>query len=115
MFVLETFPNWNKICEDLKELSNIQSLKLDIMVLDREIDYPFDALSTFILMSVLKPLKDIHARVLEVEFNVDIPNELWELLAPVNFTTISKERPFNVEVFCTYILHDAIDIPWPFD
>ncbi|KAF2182960.1 hypothetical protein K469DRAFT_635881 [Zopfia rhizophila CBS 207.26] len=109
----DTLPNWNKICEQLKELPSLQSLRFDIMARGREINYPFDKYKTDLLMSILRPLKDIHAHIFEVELNVEIPNEVWKLVRPVNFTTVLKERPFNEEVFRANTLHDATDVPVP--
>jgi len=49
-----------------------------------------------------------------VELNAEVPNEVWELLGPVDFKAVVKERPFNGCLWGS-TLYDAIEVPVPHD
>jgi hypothetical protein len=106
-------PNWNIICELLQELPSLHVLHFEILACDHDADYRFEHYEIYTLCSILKPLRQIKARMIEVEMNVKVPDRVWEILGPVHFTTTFGDRPFNESVFKMKHVHDAIKVPHP--
>jgi hypothetical protein len=112
--VLETLPNWPSICEYLNELPSLQTLGFDILAKDHGVkpDF-FERTKTEVLLSILTPLKAIRAGAIEVEVNVEVPDQVWKTLGPVDFKVTTKERQFNETVFrSNRWLYDAMEEPW---
>lgn len=106
-----TYANWSRICECLQDLPNIRSLMFDIsapenLVMRSGVDHTVAALK-----SVCEPLADMDARIVSFEL-INVPNEVRDILGPVKFTTVFKERPFRWKVDRS--LRDAIEAPIPF-
>lgn len=62
-----------------------------------------------ILILILKPLKTILSKRMKVELNIEIPEEVLNLLEPVNYEIVVREMPFN-EVFRKMPLLDCINL-----
>jgi hypothetical protein len=106
----KTLPNWNQICEDLSSLPNLQTLSFDILADDPYFDRGhFTGMEPNTLLSILKPLKAIRSDEIEVELNIKLPEEIVQLLGPVNYKIRYRKRPFN-EVFRRLPLSDSVEL-----
>ena len=54
-----------------------------------------------ILKPVLEALRDVKAKVFEIELNVEVSEELKRVLGDVDFVTILRERPYNEQLYGT--------------
>ncbi|KAF2468915.1 uncharacterized protein BDR25DRAFT_230701 [Lindgomyces ingoldianus] len=95
----ENFANWTESCNALQDLRDLRTLRIDIVVYDSfDREHP-GAVDDASLVSILQPLKDIKAQVLEVELNFPIPDTVRRALSKINFTISTKKRPYNTELF----------------
>ncbi|KAF2280451.1 uncharacterized protein EI97DRAFT_123601 [Westerdykella ornata] len=87
--------DWKACCDRLRSLPHLRHLRFDL-ILRGELWWqltPRVQATTFI--SVLRPLQSICADKIEVELNVEVPQSVWDVLGNVNFTVITRWRPFN--------------------
>ncbi|KAF2867469.1 hypothetical protein BDV95DRAFT_180536 [Massariosphaeria phaeospora] len=90
--------SWEDCCKQLEDLPHLQSLRLDITFQHYD-KPPVPQLTDTTAINALKPLKDIKAKLFEVELNFEPSQELWNRLGHVNFTVVVKQREQNTEVF----------------
>lgn len=91
--------NWEKMCEYIQELPQLDSLKLDIVF---KITSGYAHLShrmNNLFTRALGPLKNVKAKVFEVESNVQPAPEVWASLGRVNFKIVVRERELNERLY----------------
>jgi len=83
---------WDKCCQLLSEIPDLDSLRLDIFIEEK---YSPDGTA----LEALRPLKRIQAKVFEVELNIDPSSYVRHFLGPINFAVFVRERPHNTELY----------------
>jgi hypothetical protein len=95
----EIMGDWKKCCQLLKDSPNLRDIRLDIIVRTSSHCMGVVRLQENRIYEVLAPLKDVTAKVFEIEIDFPVPEKVMELLEPVNFKISIKQRPYNKFVF----------------
>jgi hypothetical protein len=94
----EDVEKWIRSCEALRELPNLQELVLDVKVRDIDNEH-YDHQLARTLQDFLKPLQGVKAHRFEIEINIDLSQEIRHGWGDINFVTVRKERPDNVQMY----------------
>ena len=89
----ECSSRWDKCCQFLSEITDLDSLRLDIIIEEKRLSPDETALEA------LRSLKRIQAKVFEVELNIELSSYVRYLLGAVNFAVFVRERPHNTELY----------------
>jgi hypothetical protein len=70
---------WAKCCQHLRDLANLQTLRLDISI-QRYKELVFPPTMDEIVAATMKPLKGVNAKIFEVEIGEGISQNAWDQL-----------------------------------
>jgi hypothetical protein len=96
----ENIVHWETACAAIATLKSLQNVTIDITILHHLRRRRPDAVKdSQALISILTPLKAICAREMEVELNTEVPDDVKDVLEPVAFTIVQRQRSYNILVF----------------
>lgn len=95
----ENLSKWERCCNYLAELPNLDYLKLEIIARDYIDSRSGPRIADIAIGAHLGFVKGIVSRNFEVELNVELSQEARDDLGEVNFVTTVKERPCNVKLY----------------
>jgi hypothetical protein len=98
----ENYTDWKEACAALATLDLLQLVTIDMVIWNwydriRKRNTGFVGPESFI--AILQPLKAIKAREMEVELNVQVPESIKEMLKPIDYRIVQRNRQYNFHVF----------------